>query len=811
MKLKRCISSAAAGLLLSGGMSVSLADEAPVVSPGGVLEEIVVTATRRDTSVQETNFNLTAVSGSQLEQQRIIDTIAFAKTVPGLTAVDQGNRRGSQMIMRGANLTSINSTDLIERNGDTVSTFYGETPVYIDPLITDFDRIEVLRGPQGTLFGARSLGGAVRYMPAAPDTQNFFVDVHGRGYAIDESSGGGLLGDITVNAPIIEDVLAFRGTLAYLKEDGFIDYNYLLKEPGVSDAEDPNDLRSEKDANTQDVSMIRLALQWNISENWSSTLAWTHQNRDVGGRQVNNVDSYQTGKYESAYRYVEPNERKNDIVNLTFNGDLGFGDFISTTSYSKYDEKGQRDQTDWWLENANNDFFPIFGSDIETWDAISSYTAEEVDEKTITQEFRLASKADARLQWLGGIFYNKRENDNQTTEYLPGLSEWWNTNIADEFETGDLADIGYFSPSTSTFTEKALFGQIGYNFTEQWQATVGGRYFKTDLDVTICRWFEPIKGDTALGGSFYECDQGGGKTDEAIFMFNTSYDINETKKIYFTISEGFGDGGENPNAVCGDNPTPNCIAGNEKEVKPDTVTNYEFGVRTMMLDNKMTLNAALYRMNWDNIQTQGESTESPVVITRNGGKARTEGLELELNYFLGDYWVIGGGYAYTDAEFRENLDVGEVYAFDVIEKGDRLPGSSEHQGNLFLAVDYPLSGNLRLKADYLLTAQSDVLTKAGIGVNDCCREDGEKLSGFTVSNLGVGLAGNSWEARLFADNLFNEYAETGLRGDQYYIQGNGLGIENTWTGNEKIIRRYYKNMIRPRTIGLDVNFRFGDK
>jgi len=799
---------------LVGAMAAGILYQSPAAAneittaPGGVVEEITVTATRRETSVLDANYNLSAVGGQQLEQQRIIDTISLAKTVSGLTAIDQGNRAGSLMIMRGANLDAINTTDLLINNGDTVGTFYGETPIYIDPLLIDVDRVEVLRGPQGTLFGGRSLGGTLRYMPAQPDAQNFSVDVHGRAYAIDESSGGGFLGDVTLNAPIIDDVLAFRGTVAYLAEDGFIDYNYLLADPGNSDPEDPDDLTSKKDANTQDVGLLRLALLWNMTDNWSGTLAYTYQNRDVGGRQANNMDSYNTGKYESAYRYEEPNERKHQIFNLTINGDVGFGDFLSTTSYSQYDEKGQRDQTDWWLYNADLGF--IFGADITDWDELSSYTQELVDETIFTQEFRLVSKADSRVIWLAGLFYQEKKNDNSSTETLPGLSDWWNNTGPNAplnpplLDSGPFVDIGYIATGKNKFKETAAFGQIGYWFTDQFQATVGGRYFKTDQDIDLCFFYEPVKGVNA----FLECDTGGGNVDDAIFMFNTSYDFSETNKLYFTISEGYGDGGENPVAVCDDlqNPTPPCIAPGEKKVNPETVTNYELGWRTQWLDNKLQVLTAIYQMDWDNIQIDTISSgDDQTIIAKNGGKALTYGLEAEATYLINEYWAVSGGYAYTHAQINEDLEAGQLYPEEVKE-GDRLPGSPRHKANVFVGFNYPFSNGLRFKADYLVTAQSDIFTKVGIG-NECCRDNGEKFDSFAVHNLGLGIAGRTWEARLFADNLLNEYAETGVRKDTSWIQGNGFGIENFWP-DPKIQRDYYKNMIRPRTIGIDFRWRF---
>ena len=209
-------------------------------------EEIVVTASRRETSIQELPFNITAISGGALERQRLTSLSEFSRWVPGLTVIDQGGRGANRMTVRGLNITSLNGSEFLENNsGNTVATYMGDIPLYVDMKMIDIERVEVLIGPQGTLYGEGTLGGAVRYIPKAPDNDEFALEVHGGVADLAQSDGVGYETDLVVNVPLIDERLAFRGVFSYLDDPGFIDYPYLVREPGVSnpqpDFNDPAD------------------------------------------------------------------------------------------------------------------------------------------------------------------------------------------------------------------------------------------------------------------------------------------------------------------------------------------------------------------------------------------------------------------------------------------------------------------------------------------------------------------------------------------------------------------------------------------
>ena len=218
------LSAAVASALISG----------PVSSQGAGLEEVVVTATRRAESIQDIPINITAISSQLIERQRLTDLSDIARIVPGLTLIDQGPRSGNILTIRGLSASSITATDGDNNGGGLVGTYVGEIPLYIDLRLNDLERVEILRGPQGTLYGAGTLGGAVRYIPNRPQADTLSYEFRGDVYALDESNDAGYEAGGTVNVPLIDGTLAVRASLAYLDDPGFIDYPYLVREVGVS-------------------------------------------------------------------------------------------------------------------------------------------------------------------------------------------------------------------------------------------------------------------------------------------------------------------------------------------------------------------------------------------------------------------------------------------------------------------------------------------------------------------------------------------------------------------------------------------------
>lgn len=796
-------------------------------------EEIVVTATRRETTAQEVPINITAISGEQLKEYQISNLAEFSRWIPGLTLVDQGPRNGSPIIIRGLNIDELDASEISVGNGGggTVATYYGEVPIYIDLKLVDMERVEVLRGPQGTLYGANSLAGAVRYIPKAPDTGNFSSDVYGNAFATEHSDDPSYDVGVTLNAPFIRDKLAFRGTLAYEDRAGFIDYNYLVREPGVSNPEpnfdDPADvnanLKSEKDLNDVQTTVARMALLWDITDSVDATLSYHYQEREIGGRQVNtrasmaqidmNGAPLDTGNYVSGYRVKEPIERENQIFELDVVADLGFAELTSATGYTTYDETGQRDQTDILLDFSYNYYatytdFPSF----------TAYTRDTQEQERLTQEFRLVSPAGAgRINWIAGAFYRDQQFEQASVEITPNYPEflegfwgWPDTTFPDGYQ------LEYAAASVDKIKEYALFGELGMQLSDQWQVTLGARYFDIEntfesrtatpiLDVVL-DYFDGIDPPPPVAQPPNVSTSAPPKQnwDDFIFKFNAAYTFTDSKIGYFTISEGFREGGANlVGAICDPVPTGVCVTPEQAAYTPDTTTNYEVGYKSTWLDDALVFNAAVFYVDWADPQLTGFSAGGQIPITVNGNEAKSQGVELEGSWWISDQWALRAAYSYTDA--RLSADGPGPW-----ENGDRLPGSPKNQGSFGVRYLQPLSNGLELLIDYGLTSQSDVFTRLGDG-DDCCRDGGfyyppgEELPGFTLHFASISLSGDAWSAALYAENLTDKYAVTGVRKTPDSIKRPGFGAPN---GDGFAIRRYANYMVTPRTIGLDLRFRF---
>ena len=744
------------------------------------IEEIVVTASRRETTVQELPFNIAAVSGDTLEQQRLTNLTELSRSVPGLTVVDQGPRASNLMTVRGLNVLSLNGSEfLLNTSGETVSTYLGEIPLYLDLKMYDLERVEVLLGPQGTLYGAGTLGGAVRYIPAAPDTQEFGLDLHGDGYSLAQSSGAGYQADATVNVPLVDDRLAFRGTFGYLDDPGFTDYPYLVREPGVSNPQ-PNlgnaadvaaNLYRENDVDWEETLSARLSLLWNVSDAVTTTFNYYFQDQDAGGRTINHRDAFGTGNYESAHRFLEPSQRDTELFSIELVADLGFAQLTSATGVSRYDQNGQRDQTDLLLDlEYGYEAFPSF----------VAFTREVAEEERLNEEIRLVSTGTGPLSWLGGLFYNDYEYVDSSSEFTPGLPDFFGAS----FPTGDLE---FLQTTAKTVTETAVFGEISYAFTDRWQVTIGGRQFDYDFSQGGTVLVPFVSPDVSASSVAVE-------DDGFLTKVNTSFDFTDRVMGYVTVSEGYRVGGANAAPPCelplqpGQNP---CALPDEIVIDPDTTTNFEVGVHSSWNGGALIFNGAVYRIEWEDVQTLSTTVNGALPIAVNGGEARTEGIELAFQSQGGEHWTFSGSYAYNEAELT-SFAAGLVDGEDAFA-GDRLSGTPEHQGSFYASYRRALRNGWDLDLGYGFTFSSDVLTKVGL------RNNGETLGGYTVHGLSAGFSQDRWSATLYADNVTDKFAETAVRQDPTKIRNVG-GFD---------VRRYYRNVMRPRSVGIEFRYRVG--
>lgn len=414
-----------------GAMPAANAQDSDTEDDVARQDVITVTATRREGTVQDVPINIAAVGAAQIEEQGITELSDLLSFVPGINIVDRGARQGNPIIVRGINADPIGSGDGNNDGGGTVATYLGEVPLFVDLKLNDMERVEVLLGPQGTLYGAGTLAGAIRYIPVKPQFGEDTLDARADVYQYSEADSFSYDTGITFNKSF-GDTFAIRGSIDYLDDSGFVDQPFLLREIGVSnpdpDFSDPAavsaNLRSEEDVDTEEAVSGRIAARW-APTNWlDGTLTYYFQDVDVGGRRISSKravypgagpEIFSAGAFENGKRVPEPNTINNELLALEVVADLGFAELTSATGFSKYEDDGQRDQNDLLVSlEYSYELFPAFGS----------YTHEVGETETFTQEIRLVSTTDSRFNWIVGGFYSSSDDAAFSAEYTPNYDTY---------------------------------------------------------------------------------------------------------------------------------------------------------------------------------------------------------------------------------------------------------------------------------------------------------------------------------------------------------------------------------------------------
>jgi iron complex outermembrane receptor protein len=797
---------AVSGLLASTAMPViAFAQDEPVI------EEIIVTALRREQNIQDIPINITAFDANLLERREIGDLAELGRNVPGLYVLDQGKRSANNIVVRGLNLNAVKASDFLANNGGAVvSTYVGDIPLYVDLGLNDINRVEVLLGPQGTLYGAGTLGGAIRYIPKRPEFGKSDIELRGSTFGLAESDSLGYRMGVTGNVPLTDN-LAMRINVDYYEDPGFIDNPFLVNEPGVSDPE-PNlsdpaavaaNLHRRNDANWEHTWTGRVGLRWQPTSGIDANLTYYYQDMNVGGRTQNNVQSFGTGNYEASTRFLEPNDRKNHLAALEINADLGFATLTSATGYATYQDYGHRDQTDLLITlEYSYEAFPSF----------SAFTTDQEKDRNVSQELRLVSKGAGPWNWIGGVFYFTQYSPKYSKEFTPHY---------DEFLGGELRpdSLEYYAIENDDLTENAVFGEVGYELTDKWQITVGTRYY--DYKLLIDSGAATPLLNTAFFGlppneTGLTLERNSQSDSGWLYKFNTSYRFTDDLMGYFTLSEGYRIGASNGVAPCDNPPSPNqnvCALPDELQYFPDKTTNYEIGIRSEWLDRRLTFNGSLYYIDWSDPQLETQTVHGAQPITKNGSGARSTGVEFSLDARVTDRISLAFGYSHTNAELSEDApgllrvytppgfnNNPQIVNYTTALAGDRLPGSPQDQGTAEFNYRMPLSGGRGIDFNYGIAAIGDVITNIGN------RADGETFGGYAVHSASAVWRSGQWNVGLYATNLLNKYAVTGRRSREQFVQT--VADAN---GDPVHVRAYAHEILRPREVGLKFTYSVGPR
>lgn len=778
------------------------------------LEEIVVTASRRSESLQDVAINIAAVNGDQIEDLRLVGINEVSRYVPGLTVIDRGPRdRNPDLFVRGLNTSALGPG----LGSGTVAIYMGDVPLAADFKTYDLERVEVLIGPQGTLYGQGTMGGAIRYIPNKADASEFSGSVRGDISKNSQSSGFSYTAGTTLNIPLVQDVLALRANFEKLDDPGFVDYNFVVREGGVSEpdpdfsnpAEVAANLSQVKDANSEDTTSARINLRWTPNDKIDANLWYIYQDTSTQGRQLNNDLSFRSGKYVSGSRYLEPNDYDFDIISAEVKADLGFAEASLVYGHTDYDEDGNRDQTDLLLGfQYGYEFFPTF----------SAFTREQVQQETDTVEVRLTSTSEGPLKWTVGYFKNESQLDAISEEFTPKFDQF----AVDNFGGVQLRPdaLEYVQLTDFNQEEKAFFGELTWDINDSFSATVG--YRRYDFKVDNKGGFGLPLLETVFNGksptevnAFINIGENKGSDSGDLFKFNLAWNLNDDNLAYFTYSEGYRNGGVNSVPEC----TPEqltstaqqlCAQSDEVFIDPDTIDNYEIGYKGTLFDNRLSLTAALYYIDWQNLQVAATTALGELPITGNGSAAESKGLELSGRWLVNDNLQANFAYTHVNAELTERAP-GLVGGFDVLA-GARLPGHAENKLTLNLTYSTEMWGG-DVDFIYGMSYNSDVYNGTG-GPEDPLRDAENKpadfgfeaIPAYDIHQISMTYAKENWRAQVYINNLFDEYYITGTRTSRRQLQneatGRGILINN-------VPRRDYSQYVGlPRVIGVNFSYDF---
>ncbi|WP_243450574.1 TonB-dependent receptor [Sandarakinorhabdus glacialis] len=776
--------------------SADAADDATMDS-----DAIIVTATRRAVSLADVPINIAAIGAEQLREQRIDDIRSLGSFTPGVTIIDSGPRGAGNIVLRGI---SADDTSTGGANTDSALAIYlGEIPLYLDFKLLDMQRVEVLLGPQGTLYGLGTLAGAIRYIPNRPDTENWSVDLHSRVSARAESKDLGFVGDFTLNVPIIKDHVAFRTTSGYYYEPGFIDYPFVLQNPGTSlpqpggtnlgtAAQQGSNLRRERDVNYERTYTTRNQLLLQANDDIKAYLTYAFQQTETGGRQANGAGVLGSGKYEGPWRYLEPQKRKAHLFAGELDINLGdIAQLVTATAYTKQDIDAIGDNTDLLLD---------LDYDYEQFPAFSSYAPSHSEYKQFNQEVRFVSTHGGPFSWVVGGFYNKFEVDNNRQEYVPGYYAAFPTGKPNpSFSRTRPDDLEYMSFVQTKTVEKALFGEVTFKPIDAWQITGGLRYYDYTAEATGGTEI-PMTGGGVRRTPYplvrfdpSRIRSGSTSSDGFVYKFNTSYKFRDGLLAYATYSTGYRIGGVNRVPPCiiplpaGQNV---CALPNELVFGPDKTRNKEIGLRASFFDNRLTVNLAGFIVDWSDVQVGSQTANGAVGITINAAEAKSQGIEFSGTAKLTDRLTLSATYAYLDAKLTADAP-GLVTGLDA-SKGDRLPGSMKNSGSLIANYVQPVTEDGDVVLNWAVTYQGDVLTRVGE------RNFGETLPDYWLNRATVFYRTSQFEFGVFANNIFNVYAVTSI----------GQDYSKQTVNDGQYLRFYSQGVLTPRTVGFEGRIKF---
>jgi iron complex outermembrane receptor protein len=769
---------------------------AEAAAEGPALEEIVVTAEKRASTVQDTPISITAVSGADLAARGISDFSTLASETPGISMRNNGPGQ-TEFEMRGMTSSGGNSPTVGFYLDDVPMTSPAQAQngkVVIDPSLYDLNRAEMLRGPQGTLYGAGSMGGTVKLVTNQPDPQAFHVSGEA---VVSETDGGGFNYTINgmLNLPLIDNRMALRLVGTDSHTSGWIDRivlsDFPLSDPTGfirGDVQGTPGAADYRQSNAEHLAGARATLLWQVTDSLTLTPTVFYQRVSQDGPSAyDSVPGIVTAHYQP-FDIPEPYSDEFTLGALTANYHAQSFDITSVTA--RWTRRSV--QTQDTSESFENPFtcisvapdcgqLPFYGPNgVGSGPVVGTETDPS---SQVSEELRIASTGDGPLSGVAGVFYSD-------------FNSQWQLNTQSQNNLSYVDFSNFTTPAATTtvwglnepanIRQWAVFGEGTWAVTPAFKVTAGLRVFSyvSDLSMYFAGWGSPLGGATPSTTNISQSENG---VDPKL---NLSYEFSKDLMVYATAAKGFRPGGGNqPLPIF---PPPNSPANFGYKAWPtsyksDSLWSYEVGEKARFLDRRLTVNTGLYYEDWTQIQLEELPFGYP--LFDNSGDAKIYGAELELKASLATGFTLSSSGAYTHAK----LEPGPHYT--IVMQGQPVgaptstvvPDVPEYTANVGLDYSHALDGPLSLlaHADYTYTGQRYDLVAINQGQM-------WRLPGYALANLRAGVnIGAEWGVALFCNNLANNHP----------------ALENMTALN--LANPDFNRVLtsQPRTIGLDFNFK----
>ena len=794
------------------------------------VEEIIVTATSRETKLIDVPYNISTVSGDEIEERAIFDDSELLRNFAGVSTVDRGYRNAgttSNIRMRGLNLDSAALQDFPVSAVASVSTYMDNTPVFANFLLRDLSRVEVLRGPQGTLYGSGALGGTIRFITNKPQLEELSGSVTFTGSSVNESDGIGKALDVVFNIPFGEKA-ALRFVGAGLDYPGLTDYVNIYETGDIPDGvgvdgstgvpvprdgygypsfiTSPPIIKSVNDADSVKVEFLRTELLLSPTDKFQMSFKYASQDDGVGGRRQSSVgpryvlntsctalldpDCFTQstyGDYENGAVMLEPSERQVSMsaFELSYDGDLFDIEFTG----SQYDRRGSSttDNTGFFAKLGTYTS-PIAGYYNQTvggiWSQPSRPYAPAQRQYTnggSSVEIRLISEPGDKFDYILGYFSQDEDQYRGQQTFIKGVNQWkffyWGVDyIVDPNEQ----DFDY--AVKESVENSAIYGEMAFHLTDEFDVVVGYRRFDVEADASMNMAFKLYDVGPALANTSNEDDGG-------LAKLNLSYQPeNRDQHFFFTWSEGYRRGGVNAVPTSGTFPEePGWVP-----FQSDSSTNLEIGVKGKT-SSDLFYNVSLYSVKWDDPQLYSPTPTYSYYSIINGEEAETSGFDFELSGSFGVF-DFSLGYAYNETDLSKDLLSPANSPVMLAEAGSVLPGSPKHMLNANIAHTHYFNSGWGIVNRADLYSQS----KTTNVLSDSSTQYAE-FGGFEILNVSSTLFQDDRYATIFIKNLFNERGTTGAFTNAAF----GPDPSQGFYGSDD--REFFA---LPRTLGIAINIGF---